>query len=237
MEIKEALKSAGLTDNETTVYLAILEIGARSAGTISKKTGLHRRVVYDITDRLIKKGLLGYIIENKRKIFKASNPRKFLEIIEKEKQEIENIMPYMLSMFNQEKTKQREETLFFKGKNGLKAVFEDQIETGKEIMILGASPMAYELFDVYFHWFDKRRLEKKIPVKIIFNEKTKKRLPLSEIRHLPQKYSSPLAVNIYGDKIALILWNKENPFAILINQKEIADSYKKYFELMWKIAK
>ena len=66
--IQDKLKFVGLTDNEALVYSTLLEIGARPAGTISRKTGLHRRVVYDITDRLIKKGLIGYIVENGKKI-------------------------------------------------------------------------------------------------------------------------------------------------------------------------
>ena len=67
-------------------------------------------------------------------------------------------------------------------------------------------------------------------------EKVKK-IHLSEIRLLPEKYSSPLAVNIYGDKVAIILWSRENPFAIVIKNKEISEGYRKHFELMWKSAK
>jgi len=247
LDFKEQIKTAGLTENEAIVYQALLEIGPRPAGTISRKTGLHRRVIYDVTDRLIKKGLIGYIIENNKKMFQASNPQRFLEIINQEKQSLEEVMPNMLSFFNQTKEKQKEDTIFFRGKNGLKSVFEDQIEEvkkiqnkqEKEILILGASPIAYEILDIYFHWFDKKRVENKIKTKIIFDssQKFKKRIPLSELRYLPKEYSSPLALNIYGDKVAIILWTKENPLAIVIKQKAIADGYRKYFELLWHIAK
>jgi len=108
----------------------------------------------------------------------------------------------------------------------------------KEILIIGASPLAYEILQFYFKWFDKRRKENKIKTRIIFNKSDKKpKIPLSEIKYLPEKYSSPLAVNIYGDKVAIILWSKDNPFAIVIKNKEISEGYKKYFELMWRIAK
>ena len=46
-------------------------------------------------------------------------------------------------------------------------------------------------------------------------------------------YSSPAATNIYGNKVALIVWS-ENPFVVLIESKEIADSYRKKFEMLWK---
>jgi len=237
MNIKEQIKKAGLTENEALVYQALLEMGPKNAGIISRRTGLHRRVIYDVTDRLIKKGLIGYIIENNKRLFKASSPKRFLEIIEEEKTNINEIMPNMLELFNQQKEKQRDDTMFFKGKEGLKSIFEDQLAEKKEILILGANNLAYEILDIYFHWFDKKRQESKIKTRIIFNEKPKRKINLAEIKYLPEKQSSPLAVNIYGDKVAIILWSKERPFAILIKQEEIAQGYRKYFEMLWKIAK
>ncbi len=233
------LKSAGLTDNESKIYSSLLEMGPKPAGTISKITGLHRRVIYDTMDRLIKKGLIGYMVENGKKIFSASNPNRFLEIIKEKEDEINELLPSMVDVFNSVKEKQKEDTFFFKGKDGLKSVFEDQLSEGKEILIIGASRIAYESLEFYFHWFDKKRLAKKIKTKIIFNKEVEnkhQKIPLSEIRYLPEKYSSPVAVNIYGDKVAIILWNKQNPLAILIKQKEIADGYRKHFGMIWKSA-
>ncbi len=43
-------------------------------------------------------------------------------------------------------------------------------------------------------------------------------------------------MNIYGNKTAIILW-AEKPIVIAIREKEIADSYRNHFELMWKLAK
>tara|TARA_Y100000310_G_C20626074_1_gene785961 strand:- start:63 stop:788 length:726 start_codon:yes stop_codon:yes gene_type:complete len=237
----ESLKEFGLTNNESIVYKSLLELGPSLAGQISRKTGLHRRTVYDTTEMLIKKGLIGYIIKNNRRLFEASSPKKFLDIIKEKENRINELLPEMLNFFEQ--TKEKQETNFYKGKHGLRTVFEDQIETKQEILVLGASPLAYEILQFYFKWFDKRRKEKKIKTKIIFNKTNKRKtnkkqkIPLSEIRYLPQKYTSPLAVNIYGDKVAIILWSKENPLAIVIKNKEISEGYVKYFELMWRIAK
>jgi sugar-specific transcriptional regulator TrmB len=242
MDFKEEIKSAGLTENEAIVYTALLELGARPAGIISRKTGLHRRVIYDVTERLIKKGLIGYIIENNRKIFSASNPRRFLQIIDEERQKINQIIQNMLEFYNSEKQKQKEETLFFKGKSGLKSVFEDQLEDKdvKDILIISPPRLAYDVLPFYFKWFDIKRKKKKIKARIIFQKPKGEKLktvPLSEVRFLEEDSQSPMAINIYGNKVAIVLWSKENPFAILIKQKEIADSYRKHFELLWKIAK
>lgn len=232
----EILRDMGLTHNESLVYKSLLENGPSLAGYISRKTGLHRRTVYDTTEMLIKKGLIGYIIKNNRRLFEAAPPKKFLDIIKEKEQMMNEALPEM--MMHYEKTKEKQETNFYTGRQGLRTVFEDQIDTRKEILIIGASPLAYEVLQFYFKWFDKRRKEKKIRTRIIFNRTEKKlNIPLAEIRYLPQKYSSPLAVNIYGNKVAIVLWSKENPFAIVIKQKEVSEGYRKYFELMWKTAK
>ncbi|MBS3075774.1 helix-turn-helix domain-containing protein [Candidatus Pacearchaeota archaeon] len=231
--MSEELKQAGLTENESKVYLALVDLGPSLAGQISRKTGLHRRTIYDTTEMLIKKGLVGYILKNNRKLFQASNPNRLLEII-KEKENL--ISPLIESLqLKYLSTKEKEETNFYKGKEGLKTVFEDQLNS-KEILILGASPKAYEVLQFYFKWYDKSRKEKKIKAKIIATDKKIKKIPLSEIKYLPNKYENPVAVNIYDDKTAIILWAKE-PIAIVIKNKEIAAGYKSYFELMWKIAR
>jgi len=232
----EQLREAGLTENEAKVYRALLELGPSHAGAISKKSGLHRRVVYDTIAMLSQKGLVGYILKNNVRLFQAVNPARVLEIVKEKEERISEILPEMIGMFAI--TREKEETNFYKGKNGLKTVMEDQINEGKEILIIGASPLAYDILQFYFKWFDKRRVENRIKARIIFNKSDKKiRIPLSELRFLPEKYSSPLAVNIYGDKVALILWSKENPFAVVIKDKQISEGYRKYFELMWKSAK
>lgn len=231
--MQNQLKLAGLTDNESKVYISLVESGPNLAGQISRKTGLHRRTVYDVTEMLIKKGLLGYILKNNRRYFEASNPNRILEILNEKQELLTPIITNLLEKYNSEKEKQ--ETNFYKGKEGLKAIFEDQLNY-KEILILGASPKAYEILKFYFKWYDKKRAKKKIKVRIIAYDKKLTNIPLAEIRYLPQKYESPVAVNIYGHKTAIILWAKQ-PIVIAIREKEIAEAYKNYFELMWGIAR
>ena len=229
----QELKQAGLTENESKVYLALVDHGPNLAGRISRLTGLHRRTVYDVTEMLIKKGLIGYILKNNRRYFEASNPNRILEILQEKEDILTPVVTNLITKYNSKKEKQ--ETNFYKGKEGLKAIFEDQLNY-KEILILGASPQAYEILKFYFKWYDEKRTKKKIKVKIIAYDKKITNIPLAEIRYLPKKYESPVAMNIYGNKTAIILW-AEKPIVIAIREKEIADSYRNHFELMWKLAK
>jgi len=218
MEIEEA----GLTRTEALVYKALIELGPSLAGQIARRTGLHRRSVYDAAEMLIKKGLIGYMLKNNRRFFEAVNPARLLEILEEKKEKIAGIMPELEKQFQEKKEKQ--ETNFYKGKNGLKSVFEDQLAEKKEILILGASTEFSNVLPFYFKWYDERRKKERIKARIILSSREKKlKAPLSEARFLPEKYSNPVAVNIYADKVAIILWSKEQPLAIVIKNKEISD--------------
>src|SRR3989344_2308147 len=109
------LKEAGLTGNEETVYVALLDLGPSLAGKVSRKTGLHRRTVYDVTETLIQKGLVGYILENNRRIFTAVDPQHIIDAIEEKKNLLLPIIQDLQKKFNANKRK--EQTNFYKGKN------------------------------------------------------------------------------------------------------------------------
>ena len=228
------LQNAGLTQVEAKVYLTVLDQGSALAGKITQGSGIQRRTVYDALNRLIEKGLVSYIKTNNRTYFQAADPKRLLEITEEKTQKIRELMPQLELAFNMAKVKQ--ETVFFRGKQGLKTVFDDQLNSKGEILVFGASTYAYEIVKFYFEKYDKERQKKKIFVRAIFNDRLRHEIPYAEVRYLPKEYESHTATNIYGSKVAIILWT-QNPFAIVINNEEIAKSYRKYFELMWRIAK
>ncbi len=226
----EMLEQVGLTRSEASIYLALLELGACNATMLARKTGLHRRTVYDSTERLIEKGLIGYILKNNRRQFQAANPEMLLEIAKEKQEKIKEMIPILLQKFSY--VKEKEETAFFKGKAGLKTVLEEELKA-KELLIMG-SLSAYQVLQFYFSFFDRKRKEKKIKTRVLLAGK--KRIPYAQTRFLDEKYASDAAINIYEDKVAIILW-QEKPLAIVIKNKIIAEGFKKYFELLWKSAR
>ncbi|MEM4239570.1 MAG: helix-turn-helix domain-containing protein [Candidatus Woesearchaeota archaeon] len=234
----EALRALGLTEIEEKVYLTLIEEGPSLAGHISRKSGIHRRMVYDATERLIKKGLVSYIMKNNRRLFEAVDPERLLQIVQEQEAAVKQVLPQLKLAHSMSKEKQ--ETQFFKGHAGVKGVFEDQINEGKELLILAASTSAREMFPSYFHWFDVRRKQKNIRARMLADAKHAGKfadVPLAEVRHVSGLGNDATSTNIYGNKVAIIFWSREKPFVVLIKQKEIADAYRAYFEQMWKIAK
>ncbi len=231
------LQEAGLTEVEAKVYLTLLKLGSALAGTLSRQSGVHRRSVYDVMERLIEKGLVSYIKRNNRRWYQAAHPDRLLELVKEKEGVIKEHLPKLEAMYNFSQDKQV--TVFYKGHQGVKTAYDDQLETGKEILVFGASGKATEMMGYYFERYTRVREEKGIPISIIFDESQRGKHPKSKLikyRYLPEEYNSPATTSVYGDKVCITLWTEE-PLAILIKNKGISDSYKQHFKLLWGVAK
>lgn len=241
---QELFYSLGLTKNEAKVYISLLELGNAQVGQITEKSGIHRRNVYDSISRLMEKGLLSSVIVNNKKIFSPVNPKRFLELIDEKSYELSGlkskfneIMPKLELMA---KLKEKHDVRFFKGAEGLKSVFEDILRTNEDYIGYGPKNELGEILKHYYRHVIERRVKAKLHTRFICGEESrdsKKPNPYSQIRYIPQEYSSKAALRIYGDKVAILLLSKQEPIAIVIKNKAIADGYRKYFEVMWKNAK
>ena len=235
---KEILAEFGLTSNETKIYMILLKAGGSTIGDIVKNTGFHRRSIYDSLERLIEKGLVGFVIDGKKKYYEVVNPKKFIDIMKEREENFLSIYPKLLKSYKTSKSKQ--EVIVLRGVEGLKSMFEDWINEKVTVRIFGATGRAQEHLKYYFPGHHKRRLKIGIKLYEIYNQELRgkdiTKHELAEIRFLPKEFSSPATVAIYGDNVAIFLYSEE-PLAIVIKNKEISQGFKNYFRLLWKIAK
>lgn len=242
---RSALENLGLTANETTIYLALLELGKSQINRIADRTGLHRRTIYDCLTRLEDKGLAGFITENKTRYFSAVDPRKLLdflrekeESIKEQENKINDIIPELFSMF--QAAKSDVEVSVYKGKQGLKTIMEDIIREGqKEWLSLTSAGKGPEILPYYLPRFHKRRIKEGIKLKIIESIGIKRgkeleKMKLTELRYAPVKYLAPISIWVYGSKTAFMLWDVG--VGILIDSKETAESFRTHFNILWNIS-
>ncbi len=100
----------------------------------------------------------------------------------------------------------------------------------------------------FYIQYNSMRTKKNIPRQIIFFEQHREKakqefiqsgdptLAFIELRFLPKEYYSPLQIQLIADKAIVILWSK-TPVATVYERKEIFDSFKKQFDLLWSTAK
>jgi sugar-specific transcriptional regulator TrmB len=236
------LINAGLTPNESTVYISLLRKGTALASEIASSTNISRPHVYDSISKLIDKGLVSYVIRDNKRYFKAANPKELINFLEDEKEkisakqkEIKKSLPMLSKLQKEKETKTSVEV--YEGKEGLKTVLMDVFNYGHDFVAFGATQKFEEVLPLFSKIFVKRRQQKNQKAKIVVVEgeqpiKTK----LNLYRWIPKEYSLPNSTIIYGDKTAMLLWSGE-PLGIIIKSKEIAESYRSYFGLLWKIGK
>ena len=233
----EKLVHVGLTGTEAKIYLMLIDITKAQAGVLARKTGIHRRSVYDALDRLIEKGLVSYIVENGNRFYIAEDPKRIQELIDAKKEEIYSILPQMTAKFLEHKDKQ--ETLFYRGKDGLKSVFEDQLRKGEDVYVIGGHSSTRDIMKFYWPHYQSKRVANKQKLHLLFacDKKVDLKSKYAVARYLPAKYKSIVSTNIYADRVAIIIWLEHDPVAIVIKQPDVAKAYKGYFDQLWEIAK
>jgi sugar-specific transcriptional regulator TrmB len=211
-----------------------------------KKTGLHRSYIYDILDKLIDFGLVSFTIKNNKKHFSTENPERIIEYLELKEKEIEtdkeDIKKIMPELIKRHKTAvEKQEARIFIGNRGIKTILEDILATKKNFVAFGAEGKFKEIFKWYFDNWQKRRIKLRISYKILYNEKLKGKRPtkeqkLVEVKFLSKEYEFPATTIVYGNKVAILLWNN-SPIGFLLENGKVAKSFLNYFRILWDVAK
>ncbi len=245
MEIKQ-LEELGLTKNEALVYVFLLRNGETTTGKIIKDTQIVNSQVYETLNSLISRGLVSYNVQKDGKHFSAEDPRKFLELEEQRKKKVMEFIPDLMKL----KNSSGDETItaVYEGYEGFKTAFKkiiDDCPKGKEIYILGFSDRMYktESLRLFLSNMNLKTVEKKQKLKIILDKDSREQLGKdreaernTEVRYMPKGYINPAALDIFEDYVYMFLW-EEKPFVFMIKNKAIAESFKQYFKMLWRIAK
>lgn len=239
--MKEILKELGLTNNETEVYLTLLSKGSISVNEIAERSGLHRQAVYDALDRLLEKGFVSFVIKNNKKYFQGINPEKILEYLKQKEEKFKSVLPDLIGL-----TKLPREDTFvevFKGNRIVRTVYGDitkefQKRQG-EVLISGVDERRFVEEDKIALYQHLKKLQKlKCRERILVREGDTYFMEGSqtEYRWIPKESFNPTPIYVYGNKLAIIIWGNPS-YAIIIENKNLADSYRKQFNLLWKISK
>src|SRR3989338_1207618 len=234
-EIEKTLGKIGLSPNEIKVYLTLNEQGSMKAGRIAKLAKMDRSSTYNAIQMLLEKGFVSYVFIGKVKWFQAVGPHRILEYLKEQQDDVQSILPEL-----QEKHKRKKiegQVRLFKGVKGVKSVFLDIIRTGKDNYVFGSEGQFSEMMPEFAYQFDRMKKEKGIKTQLILR-KDRKEIDsrTSDHRYLPGIAQSPAVTNIYGDKIAIIIWTDE-PEGIIIENAAAAKAYKSYFDFMWENGK
>lgn len=238
------LNEIGLTPRESELYQQILKKGEVKVGVLLTTIKAHPQVIYRAVDGLTEKGLATQFYRRGRKFVKAESPEKLLKIEEKRLDRLEKVLPTLLSLQKQGK----KETIVRveKGNEAIIRLRSDAVSQLKKgdvyYLIGGSTEHFYQTMGEELERIEATRVKKGIKRKLISYESQRARIKLidkekkfTEFRFIEGDKSSPASTAIFGNMVGLMIWTEE-PIAITLESRELADSYRDFFESLWKIA-
>lgn len=158
--LQEFLEKVGLTDIEIRIYMKLLEKGHKSVQELAQLVGMNRTTMYNYMNPLLEKGLVIRTVKGSHTLFSAATIDESLENLVKDKitaaQQVQEEFPTILqkihTLFPQQEEDGNFEVKYYKGKNGVRKIYEDALNS-KEVrayanleLILNYLPENKEIF-------------------------------------------------------------------------------------------
>ncbi len=242
----EILTQLDLSKNEAILYETLLRLGEASAGTLSTKSHVNRRNVYDSLNRLIEKGLIFEIHAGRDIAYQAVDPKKLLEKVDEKRVAIEKILPDLEKLYCNES--HQEDVYVYRGLEGWKNYLQNILRIGKDVYTIGGKgAWSDPRLRAFFTLFEEQAKKKSIMFHILYDAEVREQasnitsMLKSTHRFLPKKCSSPAAIDIFGDHVVISTTPKLDTidehasFTVIVNQK-IADAHRIWFKGLWEIA-
>ena len=229
---EKVLEKIGFTPNEIKVYLTLSKKGSQTAGKIAKFANIDRSSCYNTLKSLQEKGLVSYVVIGSVKWFQATGPKRILDYIKEQEEDVKEILPELQSLHKTNKLEGQ--VRLFKGIKGVKSVFLDIARTGENNYVFGSEGQFSERMPEFALQFDRLKKENNIKSSVLIRKGRKEAdRKTSNYRKIPITSQSTAVTNIYGNKIAIIIWTDE-PEAIVIENESASKAYKAYFDFMWE---
>jgi len=238
------LEQFGLSDKESCLYLALLELGQADVATIARKANVKRPTAYILLDALRDKGLVSSRDGLSRQ-FQAEDPRKLIAHEKTKMSKLEKILPELLGLAS--KSEHKPGTRFFVGKDGIKAVYEESLlqPSGSEILAIGNAEAVEQSIEDFQNWYIMRRAESGIRLRAIIPSTpeglrvaARNAEELRETRLLdPSDFTEPVELNIYGNKVSAVSFVEKELIGVIIESQVLANVHRQLFELLWRSAR
>jgi sugar-specific transcriptional regulator TrmB len=228
----EELRNLGFSEKEAKIYILLSQEGGLSAPKIAKLLNLERRTVYDTLNSMFQKGKISRIKVQGTNTFSATSPEILKENFLKKISDFKKIIP---ELKKKKKADYPEINILF-GINAIKTLANKALKQNGEALLAGRGGYLTEQLKESMHQF--KPITKKIKWRMIQTKGYSDPL-LNEngkTRFYPKNMKLGAAFAVFSDHLYLLSKHKEI-YIIEIIDKDFADTFKNYFELMWSISK
>lgn len=248
-QLENLFIAIGLSDKEARVYRILLDGGELSAGEIISRSHLKRGITYNVLYKLEKDGLIMQTKKGVKTHFRPESPQKLFDLLEQKRTQVEylsqnlyQILPKLISQYKL--SVGRPTVRYFEGEEGIREIFDDIYGPKKDI-VWGCVDLekADEVFPAYIlsDLIPKRIKNKVIAHSLIADSpqarqiEKKDKIQLRESKLVAKdKYPLPAEIDVYEDKIAMLSFTKGSFVGLLIENKDIAESFRSIFRLAFE---
>lgn len=236
---KKILRSLGLTESESIVYLLSLELGPAPVQEIARKAGVSRMTTYTAIESLSTKGLMSSLQKGKKMLYTAENPERLLSFVQNIIGEVESTKREIESSLDDLRLKQRGEkpaVKLLEGVEGLKTYLEDVVATkptntcelfnsetvAKVFSPEELQPLRATMSKLNVHGRALHEGQLRIP--------SRKEVDSRLITRKHKNFGGDIF--IYGNKVAFSTLHGKI-ITVIIESQEIADTVQALFDLAW----
>lgn len=237
MNIKDVLAQFNLSEKESSVYVATLELGTSTAVAIAKKAGIQRTHFYDISESLINAGFLQRVSKENKGLYSAADPETVIEIEEKKIEKLKQTLPELKALYNTSGKKPK--LTYYEGRSGIEQINEDTLRYKGEAVAFTTPRFVSFPSRSTGKSYIEQRIAMGNHVRVIGEDSSeihglqeKDRGELRETRILSRDvFRSEIEIGIYGSKVFIIDYKEQ--FGFIIEDTEIARVMKMIFEIVW----
>ena len=245
------LEQLGLNPNETILYELLLRMGEQPVSTLAREANLKRTNTYYLLGELEKKRLITQQEVKKKTMYRLESPQKLIELAEDQlkkhervRNDLSRLIPELTSSFIL--TYEKPVVTLFEGVEGIKQIYEDTLREQKPIY---AALLPHEIDETLRKWLRNVYLKKRTKLHIhasvlvasnsfastyqeedVFYDRTTLIVP-------QKKFPFQQEINIYGDKVAIMNYKKDDHLiGMIIHNPLIAKTMKAIYDLAWEAA-
>lgn len=240
--LEVVLTENGFTDKEAKIYLAVLEAGETLISRVAAKTLLKRTTVYSIVDDLQKRGIVTIQKRRGLQFVSALPPQILVDRFKRAASMASDALPQLVEMAYASPLKPR--IRFYEGMEGMKQVLREFTYSDPEMVFTDYEKMPPEMFSFIRKELVPYRRKKKKFVRLIAPDNAVNRrvqqednadLHYAEHRlvRFPVPASNPIEFLLYGSKIGVLSFTKDESFGMIIDSPAIHNTLKNLFLLVW----
>jgi len=249
--LSKHLEPFGLSGEEASIYLLLLQQGSKSALEISRKLHIGRTKVYRLLEELTKDGLVTIKVDEIGKKFEAKSYKQLEMLLKDKEYEVEKLKKSKGKIFDElasirGKVDKSSKVLYYTGKEGLKQVTWNSTKAKAKLYIFEILDMSAFLD---YGFCEKVRLEfvkNRVKVNELTNQKS---MPgWTNIEEFVKKYwrcryidpkelEMKFEMLLYNDVYAMYSFQNKDIFCVEIYNENLAKMQKQIFEYMWRKAK